>query len=1068
MFILLALWNAQAQEISGTLFGAVTDPSQAAVTEATVIARNAATGVSRTQRTDAKGLYIFPFLAPGVYQINVTAARFQPYLQQSITLETNQRRRVDVQLKVGSTSETVTVVADPLPLETASGSLSQTVDTRSVVQLPNLNRNPLNIVFVAPNIAPNNFDRQSTTAAATMASINGGRPDDNETILDGGSTISPSSNIAVLNPNVDAVAEVRIESNSYSAEFGRVMGGVVNVVTRSGSNDLHGTLFEFHRNAAFSARNFFDAREPRFTRNQFGGAIGGPVLLPRLYNGRNRTFFFVSIEAIRQTQGLTNIGTLATEAMRGGDYSGLAPIFDPATTVVSGASATRQPFAGNRIPTSRFDPVARNIASFYPLPTRAGLVNNYVLALPTTTQQDRWSMRGDHNFGERNRLFLRYMWDNAINSTTNTGPRTLADERVDPSLPQQPYPKQAVIGDTHTISPRTVNDFRATFFRFYSTQIPGSFGLGFPQQLGLRGVDQLLFPRVDIQGQLPIGHASVNNTRQNLFTWSDTLSHTRGAHTMKFGFGAMRFQFNNGSKGAQSGAFTFNQLATGQPGQGNSGHPMASFLLGLPQTSSLETLRPIFGYRYTNFAWFAQDDWRVNSRLTLNLGMRYEIETPLVEVNNLQSTFDPARQAFVFAGQGGTPRTLSDTDYSNIGPRVGFAWTPRAGGKTVLRGGYGIAYASTSSSQVQQQRSTGFTAVASFPSPDNGITFPVRLQDGLPAISVDPTSVTRQQNINVNVTERYAPRARMHQWNLNVQRLVGDFLVQAAYSGSKGTHLVAANYSLNQVPTALLGPGNAQPRRPFPNFQEILVNNPNEGNSIYHGASLSVNRRFSQGLTLISSFTFQKGIDTTAGRGAFVEYGGLRPQDNYNRRLERSVTQFDRTKRFVAAWVYELPFRGGSNAAARTLLRGWEVSGIVELMDGTPLAMSATPNQTNSLGGGSRPNRVAGQDPILDNPTPQRWFNTAAYVAPQPFTFGNASRTEPRLRAPGWATLDLSILKTFTLRERLGLQFRAESYNLGNRTNFQRPNTVLGTPQFGQVLQAWPARNIQFGLKLLW
>lgn len=1050
------------QDITSTLSGSVTDGTAAGVANAAVEVRNLVTGAKNVAQTDSAGLYTIPFLTPGPYEIAIEARGFQRYVARNVRLETGQRRRVDPVLTVGEVTQSVSVNADPLPLEIASGSLGQTIDTRAVVQLPNLNRNPLNAVFLAPNIAPNNFDRQSTTAAATMSSINGARPDDNETIIDGGSTISPSSNIAVLNPNVDAVAEVRIESNSYNAEFGRVMGGVVNVVTKSGGNEFHGTLFSFHRNAALSARNFFDARKPRFTRNQFGAAAGGPVWIPRLYDGRNRTFFFISFEGIRQVQGLTNIGTLPTAPMRDGNFAGLAPVFDPATTV----GTVRQAFPGNQVPASRFDPVARNILSFYPQANRAGAVNNYVLALPTTTRQDRALLRGDHNFGQRNRLFLRYMWDNAINSTTNTGPRTLADERVDPSLPQQPYPKQAIAGDTHTLSPRTVNEFRAGFFRFYSTQFPGSLGLGFPAQLGLRGVDPLLFPRVDTLGILPIGHASVNNTRQNLFSFSDTVSHVRGAHSLKFGFQAMRFQFNNGSKGAQSGQFSFNQLPSGQPGNAASGHPVASLLLGLPITTSLETIRPIFGYRYSNFAGFAQDDFRVNSRLTLNLGLRYEIETPLVEVNNLQSTFDINRQAFVFAGRDGQPRALSDTDYSNFGPRIGFAWTPWSGAQIAIRGGYGLAYASTSSSQVQQQRSTGFTAVASFPSPDNGVTLPIRLRDGIPAVSVDPTSVTRQQNINVNVTERFAPRAQMHQWNLNVQKQWRDYLVQVSYAGSKGTHLVAANYSLNQVPAARLGPGNAQPLRPFPAFQEIIVNNPNEGNSFYNGVSLSVNRRFARGLTLVSSFTFQKAIDSTSGRGAFVEYGGLRPQDNYNRAAERSVSQFDRTKRFVAAWVYEIPYKAPGLKGA--MLAGWELSGVIELMDGTPLAMTATPNRSNSLGGGSRPNRVTGQDPSAGGFSPQRAFNTGAYSAPDAFRFGDASRTEPTVRAPGWATADASILKLFALTERVGLQFRAEAYNLTNRVNFQRPNTVLGTPQFGQVLQAWPSRTLQAGLKLIW
>ncbi|MSV27684.1 MAG: TonB-dependent receptor [Bryobacterales bacterium] len=1055
-----------SQEITGTVLGSVSDDTGAVVPGVKVDIRNIGTNVTRTYTTNEAGLYAFPFLNPGNYELTVEAAGFQRFVQQNIILEVNQRLRIPVTMTVGAVTENVTVTGAPPALETASGSLGQTIDSRPIAQLPNLNRNPLNIVFLSPGLSPNNFDRESSTAAATMGSINGGRADDNEVLLDGGSTISLSSNIAVLNPNIDTVAEVRIQTNSYSAEFGRAVGGTVNVTTKSGTNEVHGTLFEFHRNAAFTARNFFDGKEPRFTRNQFGGAVGGPVYLPKVYDGRNRTFFFASFEGIRQTLGLTNIGTLPSEAMRSGDFTGLPAVYDPMTTAVRDGVQGRLTFPGNRIPSSRFDSVSSNILKYYPLPTRAGSVNNFTLSLPTTSVEDRIAARIDHNVGVKNKFFGRYLYDDPRNSTTNNGPRTLPDARVDPSLPQQPKSYQWVLGDTHLFSPRTLNEFRFTFFRFLSTQYPGSLNLGFPSQLGLKGVDQALFPRVDITGFLPLGHASVNDTRQNLFSWSDTVSHTVGSHTLKFGFAASRFQFNNRGKGVLSGSFSFNQLPTAQVGQATTGNPLASFLLGFPISSSLETIRPTFGHRWTNFGQFVQDEIRISSRLTLNLGLRYEIETPLIEVNDLQSTFDVRKRGFVFAGADGAPRRLSDTDYHNFGPRLGFAWTPRANGKFVVRGGYGGFYASTSSSQVQQSRATGFTATGLFPSPDNGVTLPIKLDQGLPRIVIDPRAATNAQNISTNVIERNSKRAQIHQWNLNLERQFGDFLVQVAYAGSKGTHLIASSYNINQVPTALLGPGNAQTKRPFPDFQNITVNNPNAATSIYNGFYASVNRRLSRGLTLITSFTVHKSIDSSSGRGAFIEYGGLGPQDNYDRRTERGISQFDRTKRYVAGWVYELP-AGNRQGLAKLLLAGWESSGIVEFMDGTPLAMTNTPNQTNSLGGGARPNRAAGVSPSLDNRTPARYFNTSAFVAPPQFTFGNASRTEPSLRTPGWATVDFSMLKNFALGERRSLQFRAESFNLTNRTNFQRPNTVLGTPQFGQILAAWAPRRIQFGLKVI-
>jgi hypothetical protein len=968
---------------------------------------------------------------------------------------------------VGSIRESITVTGAPPPLETASGSLGQTIDSQPITLYPNLNRNPLNIVYLSPGISPNNFDRESTTASAPQASINGGRADDNEVLLDGGSTISLSSNIAVLNPNIDGVAEVRIQTNSYSAEFGRAVGGTINITTKSGTNEVHGSLFEFNRNAAFTARNFFDQRKARFTRNQFGGAIGGPVLLPKVYDGHNRTFFFFSYEGIRQTLGLTNIGTVPTEVMRSGDFTGRAAIYDPDTTAMRDGVQSRLAFPGNRIPATRFDTVAVNVLKYYPPPNQPGTVNNFILNLPTTNVEDRIDARIDHNIGDRNKLFGRVLWDNPRNSTTNNAPRTLPDVRVDPSLPQQPTPQQWVLGDTHLFSSRTLNEFRFSFFRFFSTQYPGSLNQGFPSQLGVKGVDQSLFPRFDLTGNLSIGHLNVNDTRQNLWAWTDTLSHTVGIHTLKFGFAASRFQFNNRSKGALSGQFSFNPLATSQIGQATNGDAVASFLLGLPISSSLETIRPTFGYRWSNFAQFVQDDIRISSRLSLNMGMRYEIETPLTEVNNLQSTFDIQKRGFIFAGVDGAPATLSDTDYRNFSPRFGFAWTPRENGKTVLRGGYGIFYASTSSSQVQQSRATGFTATGSFPSPDNGITFPIKLDQGFPPISIDPRSAALAKNISTNVIERKSPRAQIQQWNLNIEQQFGDYMVQVAYAGAKGTHLIAASYNINQVPAALLGPGNAQVRRPYPDFQNITVNNPNAGTSIYNALYASVNKRLSRGLTLITSLTIQKSIDSSSGRGFNIEYGALPPQDNYNRAAERAISQFDRTKRFVAGWVYELPHAAKASGWNKALTAGWQISGIAEFMDGTPLAFSVTPNVSNSLGGNVRPNRAPGVNPFAANPTRLRYFNTDAFLAPPSYTFGDVSRTEPQLRAPGWAGLDLSVLKDFRMGEKRSVQFRAESFNLTNHTNFQRPNTILGTPQFGQILAAWAPRRVQFGLKVI-
>ncbi len=852
-FYLFVVPRGTAQEITGTILGAVTDNTGATVPGANVTVRNVGTNVKRSYSTNETGLYLFPFLPPGDYELTVEAKGFERFLHSNMVLDVNQKLRVDVTLTLGPTTQSVTVTGAPPVLETASGSLGQTINSRALAELPSLNRNPLNIVFLSPGIAPSVFDRESTTAAATMSSINGGRPDDNEVLIDGGSTVSPSSVIAVLNPSVDAVDEVRIEANSYSAQFGRAVGGTVNITTKSGTNQIHGTAFEFNRVAALSARNFFDVQRPRLTRNQFGGVIGGPVYIPRIYNGRDRTFFFFSYEGIRHILGLTNIGTVPTAAMRSGDFSGLAPIYDPATTTVVNGTQVRSAFAGNQILPTRFDAVANKIMQFYPLPNRPGTVNNFVLSLPTTNIEDRVDGRIDQNFGAKNKLFGRFLWDNPRNSTTNNAPRTLPDVRVDPSLPQQPVPQQWVLGDTDVLSARTLNDFRFTFFRFFSTQYPGSINKGFPAQLGLNGVSQELFPYVAMTGILPIGALNINDTRQNVFSWSDTVSHTRGIHSLKAGFSLSRFQFNNRSQGAVSSNSSFDVLPTAQIGQSKTtGNQVASFLLGYPTNSSLASYNPTFGYRWANYATFIQDDIRVSSRFTLNVGMRYEIETPMTEEYNRMSNFDLQTGGLVYAGANGEPRALSRTDYHNFGPRFGFAWTPRQNGRVVLRGGYGIFYADTSSSQVQTSRSTGFTELATFSSPDNGVTLPIKLDQGFPPIPpINPTSIATAKNVSTNVIEPNTRRAQVQQWNFNVQRQFGNYLVETAYAGSKGTHLVATSYNLNQVPAALLGPGNAQPERPYPEFQNIIVNNPNAATSIYNSFYVSVNRRLSTGLTLI-------------------------------------------------------------------------------------------------------------------------------------------------------------------------------------------------------------------------
>jgi hypothetical protein len=845
-----------AQGMNAILSGYVVDSSGAGIPNAKVVIRNNATNLQRQLVTLSEGNFVIPALPPGTYTLRAEHDGFSVTESTNITLNAADTRSVRVVLQVGSTQQAVEVNAEAATLNT-SGTLSTVFETRAVEDLPNLERNPLNILFLSPGISPGTGDRQETTATGPESSINGGRINDNQVLIDGGETISLSSDIAVLNPSTDDIAEIKVLTNSYTAEFGRAIGGTMNITTKSGTNQLHGSLFEFNRLSAFAGKGYFAPRKLRLTRNQFGGSFGGPLSIPRFYQGKDHTFFFLSYEGLRQIYGLTNIGTVPTAAERGGDFSALTTlIYDPATTIIKGSSATRSAFPANKIPTNRLDPVALNVLNYYPLPTSSGFVNNYSLSLPVSSVEDRFSLRIDHNFKDRNLLFGRYLYDNPRNSTTNNAPRTLPDAVADPEEPQQPVPQQLVLGDTQIFNSHLLNDFRFTYFRFRSTQIPFGTGGDFPQRLGLSGVNPRLFPAMSISGYLPIGDSSINDTTQMLFAGTDTVGLNKGKHFVRVGGGFTRFYYNDGVQGALSGSFTFNQLPTADPGVSGTGNPFASFLLGYPIDTSVATVNPEFGYRWINVNAFIQDDYHLSAHLILNAGLRWDLETPIVEVKNLQSNWDPTNQKFIFAGVNGAPRTLQNTNWLDFGPRVGFAYHPIE--HFTIRSGYGMYYADTAQQQAQSVRSTGFTATAAYNSPDDGITLPIKLSQGLPPLTINPGSVATEQNINVSVIPPHAARAQIQQWNLTLEQQISSFTAQASYIGAKGTHLAAAAYNINQVPDDLLGPGNAQPLRPYPNFQNIMVEYANDANSIYHGLTLSLNRRFSRGLTLISSFTWQK------------------------------------------------------------------------------------------------------------------------------------------------------------------------------------------------------------------
>ncbi len=457
------------------------------------------------------------------------------------------------------------------------------------------------------------------------------------------------------------------------------------------------------------------------------------------------------------------------------------------------------------------------------------------------------------------------------------------------------------------------------------------------------------------------------------------------------------------------------------------------------------------------------DDWRVTQHLTLNLGLRWEVETPLVERHNQLSSFDLSTQQLVFAGQNGVPRGFSNLDLNNFGPRVGFAWSPTFS-KFVVRGGYSLFYANMYQWQYNAASEAGFSNTVTYQSPDNGVTFPIRLATGVPPVPAVYKNPIVPAGSSVSVYESRLPTSSMSQWDFSMDRQIGQFLLDLTYTGSKGSNLVGPANNINQVPISLWGPGNAQLLRPYPNLNNVNIALYPALSSFYDGLSLSANRRYSSGLTLASSFTWQKSIDYGSGGG--IVDSATYPQNQNNYKLEKSLSQFDRTYRLVIGPVYELPFFAGRKGFTGKTLGGWKMAANVEIMSGTPVALAVTPNLENSLGGSSRPNRVPGVDSSVSNPSPSAWFNTAAFAAPPPYTIGNESRTDPSLRNPAWHYLDLALSKNFSIRERASIEFRAEAYNLTNTANFGDAVRTLGVPTFGEILSANPARRIQFALKM--
>lgn len=1038
--------SVHAQTYRGTVRGTITDPKQAVIPGARITVVNKETEETRTVQTGGDGEYAVSSLKPGSYRLDVEANGFMK-TSFNFDLAVNQELRLNREMEIlGHNYVTIDVTKD---LKEDSSSLGTVIDTPQVKGLPLDGRNFYELTLLVPGAVPPAQGSAGSVRGDFAFSVNGAREDQNNFLLDGVYNVDPKLNTFAVRPSVDAIREFEMLTSTYDASFGRNPGAQVNVVLNSGSNDFHGSAFEFHRNAALDARNVFapgNETKPKYLRNQFGGAIGGPI-------NRNGTFFFADYEGTRSREGITRLTNVPTLAERNGDFSQSffgVPI-DP---------FTQMPFPQGRIPDGRINAVGRAIANLYPLPNRNVPFQNFVSSPTQSDNNDSFDVRVDHRFTDRLDFVARYSFGDRDLFEPFTGPSFSAVPGFGDTVKRRS--QNVMTGLTYVLRPQLVNETRLAFNRVASSVTQQASVLN--SNVGLPTISSrardLGLSFTTITGFSPLGDEGNNpqNSVTNVYQVLNNSSYVRGDHVIKFGID-FRFAQQNAFRDVESrGRLQFSPF--GQI----TNNALGDLLLGFPFLTSVARLDNPQQIRTNSYNFFINDSYRVRRNLTINAGLRYEYNTPAVDAEDNANLYNIATGTLVPVGTNGMPRSGYEADKNNFAPRVGIAWT--LNDKTVLRTGFGVYY---DQSPFAPAEALYFNA----PYFDNNIYFslpglPLTLNNPWPSFFPFPlpdSALGLQRDLKTGY---------MQHWNFNIQReLFKKSVLEVAYVGSKGTKLLTAR-DINQPQPSALPPGLPVVPRPNPRFDDINLLE-SRGNSTYHALQAKFQQRLSHGLSALVSYTWSKSIDdasnffTSAGDANF-------PQNSYNVRAERGRSNFDVAHRLSASYNYILPFGKGQKYAAdagwvTTLLTGWETFGIVTLQTGRPFTVALLSEIDNSgtgrsvlgFGANDRPNLVG--NPELSNPTPGRWFNTAAFTFPPQGQFGNAGRNI--LDGPGYQNVNASLLKNTKLTEQVNLQFRAEFFNLFNHPNYNLPDNFLGSPTFGVISSARDPRHIQFGLKLL-
>jgi outer membrane receptor protein involved in Fe transport len=1058
---------AHAQVASATLSGTVLDQSSGAIAGAAVAATKPATGFTRATVTDAHGNYVFDPLPTGAYTITARKSGFRDYEATGVVLEVNQKARHDIRLTLGAAQDRITVTASVSPVDTEGPSVGYRLDNSKIAGLPLASRNVVALVTLGPGAIPrqlggfvhdvnNDIQEGSRGSVALNPPINGSRSTMNSFLLDGAYDTDRNTFAIAVYPPIDSVQEFHIQSSLAPAEFPQAGGGAIDVVTKSGTRVFHGSAFEYFRNEFSDGRNYFDdpaLPRPIYRQSQFGASLGGPV--PAM----GKTFFYAIYEGLRQKSGTSALSRVPDQPTRAGDFSGQTPIFDPLS--LDRITGLRTAFPGNRIPQSRIDAIAASFLNrFEPLPNSAG--GNYRDATPNENPTNSVSARMDHQFRNQSTLTGRYTLNGESNRVAGSFPLLPNAEDV--------RAQQAAIGYT-TSSKSWINEARLSFTRLRMFDVPESaFKANVAQQLGLADP-----PTDPFSFGLPYFNATnysmVTDSpslpqaqRDNLWQISDSLSVVRGRHTVKFGGSLMHYQLNYLQSNLSRGEYTYTGVFTSVDGSGtDTGDPFADFLLGYPQDTARTTGSGQAYLRQNVSGAFLQDDWRISRRLTLNLGVRYEYASPYTEARGNLLNLDystlpqPPRLARVNSG--------SEPERTNFAPRVGLAWQlpnlpgvlGHAGGLTVFRAGYGIYFSPEIAVESYDLVLNGLLNIFNETQGDRAPVLTTR--DGFP--KTPASGFPSYFGLDPKARTPY-----VQQWNAGIQHeLPGRVLLEVAYIGSKGTEL--GRYRQFNTPAHVetgenLGPraGDLQALRTFPSLGKIIQRQ-HIANSSYNSLQVKVEKSMSSRLSLLASFVWSKSIDDADSEipGLFESVGA---QDERNLRLERGLSFSNPGRRISGGYVFRLPephFGGG-------LLRRWSLSGTVTLQDGTPVdpfyfgldfANSGTPN---------RPNIVPGQSVALPRSqrTADHFFNTDAFTAPAPFTFGNAGRDT--IPGPGNNIFDFALQRQFRVREGHAIQFRAETFNTFNHPNWgiPGPNPDFG-PFFGKIFTSGEPRRMQFALR---